>query len=237
MKTIGILGGMSWESTSLYYKIINEDTKKALGGLNSAKILLSSVNFAEIAALQHADNWPMLGEVLSSEAQRLEQAGANFLVIATNTMHKLVPEIQAKCQLPILHIADKTAELIVESGYKKVAFLGTRFSMESEFYVKRLSANYGLEVLIPNEQDREIIHNVIYKELCQGKISASSKKHYLQIIEKLRSEGAECVIAGCTEITLLIKQQDLAIPLFDTTQIHASAAAVNALVDELNNTP
>ncbi|TDO98106.1 aspartate/glutamate racemase family protein [Marinomonas balearica] len=229
MKTIGILGGMSWESTSLYYQILNDETKNALGGLNSAKILLSSVNFAEIAELQHNNDWASLADLLANEAQKLAIAGADFLVIATNTMHKLVPEIQARCTLPILHIADKTAEAIVEAGHKKVAFIGTRFSMESDFYVERLSSNYNLEVLTPNKQDREIVHTVIYNELCRGKISADSKQHYLEIIDKLRSQGAQCVIAGCTEITLLIEQQDLSIPLFDTTEIHAKAAVRFAL--------
>lgn len=230
MKTIGIIGGMSWESTSLYYQTINQLVKEKLGGLHSAKILLTSVDFAEIEALQHKGDWQGAGRVMQDEALKLARGGADFIVIATNTMHKLVPDIESVCQLPIVHIADATAQIIQSQGIRKVGFIGTRFSMEEDFYTGRLKEQFGLEVIIPNQEDRDTIHNVIYEELCQGKVLDSSRNAYLEIIQRLKKAGAECVIEGCTEITMLVKQEHTDTLLFDTTYLHAVAAVEKALL-------
>ena len=224
MKTIGLLGGMSWESTALYYKSINEGIKARLGGLHSAKISLYSVNFEEIEKLQHQGNWDETAVILCNAAKSVEAGGADFLLICTNTMHKVASEIEAAISIPILHIADATAERLLTDGVKKVGLLGTRFTMEQDFYKSRLTDKFGIEVLVPNDDDRTVVHDVIYKELCLGEIKPSSKQQYLNIVKRLHEQGAEAVIMGCTEITLLIGQQDTDIPLYDTTAIHAEEA-------------
>ena len=229
MKTIGIIGGMSWESSALYYQNINKMTKQKLGGLHSAKIILSSVNFAEIERLQHLGDWTQLGEILTAEAKRLEQAQADFILIATNTMHKVADIVQNAIQIPLLHIADATAQELVKQKHKKVGFIGTRYSMEEDFYIKRLEEQYGLEVITPQKQDRDEIHRIIYDELCLGNIRPESREIYIDIVNRLQASGAEAVIEGCTEITLLLQQEHVSVPLFDTTYIHAKAAVDTAL--------
>ncbi|RPB41097.1 aspartate/glutamate racemase [Vibrio diabolicus] len=224
MKTIGLLGGMSWESTLSYYKLINEGVKEALGGLNSAKIFMYSVNFSEIEKLQHQGKWEETASILSDAASSIEKGGADFILICTNTMHKVAPQIEASINIPILHIADATAELLREKGVQKVGLLGTQFTMEQDFYKGRLSDLYGLDVITPAQDDRSIVHNIIYKELCQGEIKEESRTIYLQIIEKLKEQGAEAVILGCTEIALLVNQSHTDVTLLDTTSIHAQAA-------------
>ncbi len=223
MKTIGLLGGMSWESTELYYRLINEGVKAELGGLHSAKIAMVSVDFQEIERLQHQGNWAGAALVLSQAAQRIEAAGADFLLICTNTMHKVANEVQAAIDIPLLHLADATAKRIVDANITTVGLLGTNFTMEQDFYKGRLQ-QHGLTVITPDKTDRESVHQIIYQELCLGKITSSSRDKYLTIIEKLATEGATAVIEGCTEITLLVQQQHTDIPLFDTTAIHAEEA-------------
>lgn len=229
MKTIGLLGGMSWESTLDYYRAINQGVKAALGGLHSAQIALYSVDFAPIEACQHAGDWAGTATMLSAAARKVEAAGADCLVICTNTMHKVAPEIAAAITIPLLHIADATAEVLVGDGVKRVGLLGTAFTMEQEFYKGRLQAHYGLEVLVPNAADRQVIHRVIYEELCLGKVEAASNAAYLRIIDTLAAQGAEAVILGCTEIGMLVKQSDTVVPLYDTTAIHAAKAVAYAL--------
>lgn len=224
MKTIGLLGGMSWESTLGYYRAINEGVKKILGGLHSAKIVMYSVDFEPIEKLQHAGNWEGTARILSEAAQRIQAAGADFLLICTNTMHKVAPEIEEAIQIPLLHIADATAEILVNEGIKSVGLLGTAFTMEQEFYKGRLIDNYGLQVLVPNEDDIKIVHKIIYQELCLGKIESDSKAEYLRIIDSLAGQGAEAVILGCTEIGMLVNQSDTNVRLLDTTTIHAEKA-------------
>jgi len=229
MKTIGLLGGMSWESTQGYYRAINQGIRNKLGGLHSAKIAMYSVDFDPIEKLQHAGNWQGTAEILSEAAKRIEAAGADVLLICTNTMHKVAPEIEAAINIPLLHIADATAEVLIEDGIKKVGLLGTAFTMEQDFYKGRLTHNYGLEVLVPNETDRAIIHKVIYEELCLGIIKPESKAEYLRIIGTLAEQGAEAVILGCTEIGMLVTQSDTKIKLLDTTAIHAEKAVDHAI--------
>lgn len=229
MKTIGLLGGMSWESTLSYYKAINQGIKAKLGGLNSAKICLYSVNFDEIEKLQHAGKWAETAEILAQAARSVEAGGADCLLICTNTMHKVAPEIEAHISIPILHIADATAEQLKADGVSKVGLLGTRFTMEQDFYKSRLTDKFGIEVVIPQEKERETIHRVIYDELCRGEINASSKNVYLAIVNSLQQRGAQAVILGCTEIALLIQQADTSVPLYDTTEIHAAKAVSWAL--------
>ncbi len=224
MKTIGLVGGMSWESTLGYYRAINEGIKKTLGGLHSAKIAMYSVDFEPIEKLQHAGDWEGTAKILIKAAQNVQAAGADFLLICTNTMHKVAPEIEAAVQIPLLHIADATAEILVNEGTKSVGLLGTAFTMEQDFYKGRLISNYGLNVLVPNENDRQIVHNIIYQELCLGKIESDSKAEYLRIINTLASQGAEAVILGCTEIGMLVNQTDTNVRLLDTTAIHAGKA-------------
>lgn len=231
MKTIGLLGGMSWESTTEYYKLINQGIKRSLGDLNSAQIILRSVNFQEIEELQSQGNWSEAGIKLAEYAVSLQKGGADFLVICTNTMHKVVPSIEQSISIPILHIADATGEKLIEHGVRKVALLGTKITMEQDFYKKRLSDKYGLQVSIPNESDREIIHDVIYQELCLGIINKESRAEYQRIIKGLSQQGAEAVILGCTEIGLLISQKDACLPLFDTSSIHAEKTIEFALMD------
>ncbi len=224
MKTIGLLGGMSWESTLEYYKMINEGIKEKLGGLHSAKVAMISVDFDPIEKLQHQGNWEEMAKMLSNNAKSIEKAGADFLLICTNTMHKVATDIENSIKIPLLHIADATAEELIKEDIKKVGLLGTAFTMEEEFYKGRLEKKYGLQVIIPNKKDREIIHKIIYNELCLGDIKENSKKEYLRIINELGKNGAEGVILGCTEIGLLVKQSDADTKLFDTTQIHAKKA-------------
>ena len=229
MKTIGLIGGMSWESTSEYYKIINTTIKEKLGGLHSAQCILYSVDFEEIADLQHKGEWQKLTELMINFAQRLETAGADFIVICTNTMHKMAEEVQDTINIPLLHITDATAERIIGQGLKKPGLLGTKFTMEEDFYKQRLKEVYNINAMIPAHTDREIIDSIIYNELCRGIIKESSKEKFKKIIGKLISVGADGLILGCTEIPLLISQQDVEVPLFDTTTIHSQAAVEFAL--------
>lgn len=228
MKTIGLLGGMSWESTQTYYRLLNEGVKRRLGGLHSAKLILYSVDFAEIEELQHQGNWAETGNILSRAARALEQAGAEFLVIGTNTMHKVAPEIEQTIGIPLLHIADATAGVLKQDGLSSVGLLGTRFTMEQDFYRERLE-QAGIQVIVPEEPEREVIHRVIYEELCQGEINQASKQAYLEIVTSLTERGAQAVVLGCTEIGLLIRQEDTPVALYDTTEIHAAQAVEKAL--------
>ena len=230
MKTIGLLGGMSWESTQTYYRLLNEGVKTRLGGLHSAKIVLYSVDFADIEALQHKGDWGATARILSDAALSLEKAGADFLVIGTNTMHKVAPEIEQVLRIPLLHIADATAKVLARDGISRVGLLGTRFTMEQAFYRERLE-NAGIDVVIPDEPQRHLIHRVIYEELCLGQIVADSRRAYLEVVDSLAERGAEAVILGCTEIGLLIRQADTPVPLYDTTGIHAAQAVELALAE------
>ncbi|WP_431024305.1 aspartate/glutamate racemase family protein [Halomonas sp. H5] len=229
MKTIGLLGGMSWESTASYYRALNEGVKAALGGLHSAKLCLYSVDFATIERLQHAGNWQATAEILCEAARAVEAGGADFLMICTNTMHKVAPEIGASITIPLLHIADATAQRLAADGIRRVGLLGTRFTMEQDFYKGRLAEGFGIEVLVPDAEQRALVHEVIYAELCRGRVLESSRRHYLQIIAALHERGAEAVILGCTEIALLVQQAHTPVPLYDTTAIHAEEAVKWAL--------
>jgi len=229
MKTIGMIGGMSWESSIEYYRIINEAVREKLGGLHSAKSIMYSVEFAEIEALQHQNRWDELASIMIEAARSLERGGADFVIICTNTMHKLYDDVQKNIQIPMLNIADATAKKIKTKGIQKIALLGTRFTMEEDFYKGRLVDKYGLEVIIPAAAQMEIVHRVIYDELCAGIINSDSKQRYAEIIQGLVAEDAGGVILGCTEIGLLVKQKDSLVPLFDTTDIHARAAVDFAL--------
>lgn len=231
MKTIGMLGGMSWESTASYYKAINENVKSSLGGLHSAKICLYSVDFAEIEKLQHQGDWDETARILIQAAKSVEVGGADFLMICTNTMHKVAEKIQAELSIPILHIADATAAKLVSDGINKVGLLGTRFTMEQDFYKNRITERFGIEVIVPSTDEQTLVHNVIYDELCQGVINMNSKEQYLAIVKNLFEQGAQAVILGCTEIAMLIKQKDTSVPLYDTTKIHAERAVLLALTD------
>ncbi|MTK07092.1 MAG: aspartate/glutamate racemase family protein [Hungatella sp.] len=224
MKTIGIIGGMSWESTVTYYQIMNETVKQELGGLHSAKILLYSVDFSEIERCQAEGNWEEGGDILAGAAESLEKAGADFLVIATNTMHKVAPQIQKRIHIPIVHVAEVTAEELKKNHITTVALLGTKYTMTQEFYKEKLK-NAGIQVLIPEADEIEAVNSIIFDELCLGSILETSKERYLQIIEGLKKRGAQGVILGCTEIGFLIKQEDTDLPVFDTTIIHAVKAA------------
>lgn len=228
MKTIGLIGGMSWESTVTYYQIINQIVKKEKGGLHSAKILLYSVDFQEIEECQANGDWNKSGVMLADVALKLEKAGADFIVICTNTMHKIVPIIQEKIHIPILHIAKATAQKLKECHIDRVALLGTKYTMKQDFYKDKLK-EANIEVIIPHEQDVELVNHVIYDELCLGIISKESKEEFLRIIADFKDRGAKGVILGCTEIGLLIHQEDTDLPVFDTTQIHATQAAMNAI--------
>ena len=228
MKTIGLIGGMSWESTVTYYQIVNETVKRELGGLHSAKVLLYSVDFAEIEEYQTKGEWDKSAAVLAEAAQNLEKAGACFIVICTNTMHKVAPEIQKKISIPIIHIAEATADALKENGIEKVGLLGTKYTMTQEFYKSKL-IEAGIEVVIPDEAGVTVVNNIIYNELCLGIISEESRKKFVDIINQFEKAGAQGVILGCTEIGLLIHQKDVEIPVFDTTQIHATKAALLAI--------
>ncbi|MFM5448888.1 aspartate/glutamate racemase family protein [Aeromonas veronii] len=229
MKCIGLLGGMSWESTVSYYQALNRGVRTQLGGLHSARVLLNSVDFAAIERLQHAGDWPATARLLAAEARKLQDGGADFLLIGTNTMHKVAPEIEAAIDIPLLHIADATATKLRADGITRVGLLGTRFTMEQDFYKGRLQERFGLAVLVPDEAGRERVHRIIYDELCLGEIRESSRAEYLAIIEGLAAAGAEAVILGCTEIALLVGDARAAVPLYDTTAIHAEAAVALAL--------
>jgi aspartate racemase len=229
MKTIGLLGGMSWESSAEYYRLINEAVKARLGGLHSAQSLLYSFDFAQIEALQHAGRWDDAAALLIAAAQQLERGGADFLIICTNTMHKLADAVQAAITIPLLHIADPTAAQIQAAGLTRVGLLGTAFTMEEAFYRGRLEDKYGLTVLVPEVHDRRLVHRIIYDELCLGITTIASRKQYVRVIRSLAEQGAEGVILGCTEIGLLIQPTDSPLPIFDTTRLHAEAAVDYAL--------
>lgn len=229
MKTIGMLGGMSWESTAIYYRLINELVRTQLGGLHSARICLYSVDFHEIETLQHRDQWTETAVILSNAAKSIELGGADFLLICTNTMHKVSHQIESKISIPILHIADATAKRLVDCDIDRVGLLGTRFTMEQDFYTGRLINNFGIDVIVPASDERTIVHDIIYNELCQGVIRDDSRNEYLKIIDGLRKRGAQAVILGCTEIALLVNQGQTDVSLFDTTTIHAEEAALFSL--------
>jgi aspartate racemase len=229
MKTIGMLGGMSWESTLSYYRALNEGIKLRLGSLHSARICMISVDFDEIEKLQHAGDWDQTGILLAEAARSVERGGADFLLICTNTMHKVAPQIEAAIDIPLLHIADATGAALQRDGLRRVGLLGTRFTMEQEFYRRRITDNFGIEILIPEASDRARVHDVIYGELCLGQVTESARADYLAVINRLTSAGAEAVILGCTEIAMLVQQRHTAVPLYDTTALHAQAAIDFAL--------
>jgi aspartate racemase len=231
MKIIGIIGGMSWESTQSYYQIINQEVKRRLGGLHSAKCIVYSVDFAEIEQLQQSGDWESSALILGAAARALQLAGVELIVVATNTMHKVFDKIQQSVSVPLLHIADVTAEQIKLSGVKKVALLGTRFTMEQDFYKGRLSDNHSIEVITPDNDERKVVHDIIYDELCQGIIKDDSRQYYLDLIKRLVARGADGIILGCTEIEQLINQINCGVPLFATARIHALAAVNFALQD------
>lgn len=229
MKTIGLIGGMSWESTVPYYRLVNEAVAKRLGGLHSAKVLLASVDFAEVEAMQKAGDWDAAGQLLADTARTLERAGADFLVVCTNTMHKVADTIEAAVSIPLLHIADATGAEVKALGLRRVGLLGTRFTMEQDFYKARLQGRHGIEAIVPAEADRAIVHRVIYDELCLGKVLAPSREEYRRIIRGLVEAGAEGIVLACTEIPMLVGAADSPVPVFDTTALHARKAAGWAL--------
>ena len=229
MKTIGLIGGMSWESTMPYYRQINEAVKARLGGLHSARLVLYSVDFHDVEKLQHAGDWHAAGALLADAARAVEAAGAHFLVLCTNTMHKVAPAIEAAVRIPLLHVTDPTAAEIRRGGWSRVGLLGTRFTMEQAFYRDRLRERHGLDVLIPAAPEREIVHRIIYEELCLGQVVPASRAEYRRVMAQLVAQGAQAIILGCTEISTLVDAHDAAVPLFDTTAIHARSAAEFAL--------
>lgn len=229
MKTLGLIGGMSWESTVPYYRAINQTVKEQLGGLHSAKIILYSVDFAEMEHLQATGQWDAAGALLADVSQRLERAGADALVLCTNTMHKVADAITNAVRIPLLHIADPTALAILQGGFTKVGLLGTRFTMEQDFYRSRFEQDHGLTVLVPPQPDRDLVHRVIYEELCLGEVNPASRQAYLRVIKDLVAQGAQVIVLGCTEIAMLVEQRDCALPLFDTAALHARHAALWAL--------
>jgi aspartate racemase len=232
MRVIGLLGGMSWESTAEYYRIINQEIRRRLGRQHSAKILMYSVEFEEIEQMQIAGEWDRAGRLLAEEARRLERGGADFLLLCTNTMHKVAAAIEDAIHVPLIHIADATAERVREADVSRVGLLGTRFTMEEEFYRGRLAEQHGLEVLIPPPEDRAVVDRIIFAELCQGQILEPSRREYVRIIEALGAQGGEGIILGCTEIGLLIKPDHSPLPVFDTTQIHAEKGVELALAED-----
>ncbi|SMB82605.1 aspartate/glutamate racemase family protein [Deinococcus hopiensis] len=229
MKTIGLIGGLSWESSAEYYRVINETVRGRLGGLASAQSLMYTVNFAEIERYQHAGEWDRATAVMQDAAQRLERGGADFLVICSNTMHRMAGEIEASVSIPLLHIADPTAEQIRAHAFTRVGLLGTAFTMEQDFYTGRLREKHGLDVIVPKKADRAAVHRVIYEELVQGQVKRESKAEYVRIMQALADRGAQCLVLGCTEIMLLVGDQDSPVPVFDTTTLHAAAAVQRAL--------
>lgn len=232
MKTLGLIGGMSWESTAIYYRLLNEIARDRLGGLHSAELLLWSFDFAEVAERQHAGDWDGAAAMIVAAARRLESGGAKALVLCTNTMHKVAPAVEAASGIPLIHIADTTAERLKAAGIRRPALLATRFTMEGEFYVGRLRDRHGLDPLVPGEEGRAVIHRIIYEELCRGEVRPESKAVYLAEIEALRRAGADGLILGCTEICMLIGPEDTELPTFDTTRIHAEVAMGFALDGE-----
>jgi len=233
-RTIGLIGGMSWESSALYYRILNEAVKARLGGLHSAEVVLRSVDFADIARLQTEGRWAEAGARLAAAGRQVEAAGADVLLLCTNTMHEVFATVAAAVAIPLLHIADATGERIVAAGLRRVGLLGTRFTMERPFYAERLGERFGLAILVPDEADRQTVHDIIYRELVLGEIRPASRAAYRAVIERLVARGAEGVVLGCTEITLLVGPEDAAVPLFDTTRIHAEAAVAFALADTMH---
>jgi aspartate racemase len=231
VKTIGLIGGMSWESSAEYYRLINEEVKVRLGGLHSAQLVIYSVDFADIEAMQVEGRWDEAGHVLGDVARRLERAGVDFVVLCTNTMHQVAPSIEQVISVPLLHIADPTAQAIHRHGLERVGLLATRFTIEREFYRRRIEERAGLSVVVPNDEDRDTVHRIIYEELCLGKILETSRQAYREVMRRLVDRGAEGIILGCTEITLLVAQADATVPLFDTTSLHAQAAVDLALSD------
>lgn len=229
VKTIGLIGGMSWESSAEYYRIINQETRHRLGGVHSAQSLIYSVDFGEIERLQHDGAWSDLTARMIEAARRLERGGADFFLLCTNTMHRMADEVTAAIGIPFLHIADPTAARIKAAGHRRIGLLGTAFTMEQDFYKGRLADKHGLDVLIPDAEDRRVVHEIIYKELVAGRVEAASREAYRQIIARLVDKGAEAIILGCTEIMLLVRPEDSSVPLFDTTEIHALAAVEMAL--------
>ena len=231
MKIIGLIGGMSWESSLEYYRIINEKVKEKLGGLHSAKCLMYSLNMNEVNILQHENRWDEASILIVDAAKRIERGGAEFIVLCTNTMHKLAESIEMSVNIPLLHIADATANAIKNKQLSKVGLIGTKFTMEHEFYKGRLKEKHGIEVVIPSEEDRQVVHDVIYNELCKGEINDISRQNFIENINRLTENGAEGIILGCTEIPLLVKEDDVEVPIFNTTRIHAEAAVEFALQD------
>lgn len=231
MKCIGLLGGMSWESTLDYYRLLNQGVRQHLGGLHSARILLHSVDFAEVEQLQVKGDWGQAGELLADAAKGLQAAGADAMLICSNLMHKVAPTVESRLEIPLLHIADATGKAIRAKELKKVGLLGARYTMEEDFYRQRLKENFGIDVIIPDEHDRSLVHQVIFDELCCGKFTDSARSNYLQIIDKLAQEGAQGVILGCTEIPLLIKPGQVSLPLFNTSDLHVKAALKFMLAD------
>ncbi len=231
MKTIGLIGGMSWESTVTYYQVVNRFVGEALGGLHSARVVMHSVEFHEVQALQHQGRWHEAGALLADAARSVERAGADFLVLCTNTMHMVSPQIEAAVDVPLLHIADATASRVVERGVRTVGLLGTRFTMEEDFYKGRMQRRHGLEVLVPAEDDRALVHRVIFEELCRGHVEAASRAELCRIVDEMQREGAAGVVLGCTELGLLLRPEDAEAPLFDTAHVHAEAAARLALAE------
>ncbi len=229
MKTIGLIGGMSWESTSSYYQYINQEVKTQLGGLHSAQIVLVSVDFAQIEQFQRNDEWDQAAQVLADAAKKLEKAGADFFAIATNTMHKVASQVEQAVSIPLVHIADATGEALVEKNIERVGLLGTAFTMEQPFYKQRIEKNFDMEVIVPNGVQRRLVHDVIYQELCLGVVSKRSTADFETIIDDMREVGAQGVILGCTEIGMLVDQNSSSIPIFDTTKIHAKALVKLAL--------
>ncbi len=229
MKTIGLIGGMSWESSLLYYRMINQGVKARLGGLHSAQVLMYSVDFAPIEALQHAGDWDGAAEVLADAARRLEAGGADFFLIGTNTMHRVADQVQAAVDIPLLHIADATGDVLAASGVKRIGLLGTAFTMELDFYKNRIVDNYGIDVIVPELHDRQMVHDIIYQELCLGQVEDESREVYLAIIDRMRESDIDGVILGCTEIGMLVEPRHTDIKLYDTTAIHAEQAVARAL--------
>jgi len=229
METIGLLGGMSWESTAGYYRAINQGIKKELGGLHSARIILYSVDFAPIERLQHQGDWQKTGEILGNAAQAIEAGGADFFLLCTNTMHKVADMVEAAVHIPLLHIADATGKALQHEKIQTVGLLGTAFTMEEHFYKGRLEEKFGLQVIVPGKTERQLVHNIIYQELCLGKVSPVSRDIYLRTVDNLAQNGAEAVILGCTEIGMLLRKKDASLPIFDTTLIHAASAVEKAL--------
>ena len=232
MKLIGLLGGMSWESSAIYYQTINEDVKRRLGGLHSAELLMYSLDFAHLEKLQQAGDWQTAAQLLIDKAKKLEAAGADCLLICTNTMHIVAEQVADAIQIPLIHIADAVGEVLVADKVSKVALLGTDFTMTEAFYRVRLQENFGLDVITPPKEDRQVIHDIIYNELCLGKIRPESKQAYLKIVDKLQQQGAEAVILGCTEIGMLVQQEDCELPLYETVTIHAQKAVEYAIQSE-----